>query len=557
MRTEFKVSGLALVAGVLLTLVSARADAQDGVDFSEDETWDFSDETAPVPSAEPSAPAAAPAAPVYPEPDMTSPVARFLQEGLRYYEAEDFESASIYFWRVVTDPDPSAEGLRPRATFELAKTLSRMELYQGALLFFDEIVAVGPMHPYFEATAPWVLVVARRLPGDMGMLRRVAAFADVFPDRIEEKYRDEMAFMLGQHFYNVGELEQALQYLGFVTEVSDYFPRARFLSAITHVRRYDAQPAIDDLIRLSEYVESYRGRDPEIRNFAQLARLSMARTFYSTGEYDKAIRHYRDVPQRSEHWLDALLESSWAYFQDDQFNRALGNLHSLNAPFFNDEYYPEAAVLQAVILFYNCRFPEVRAALEEFDYVYGPLREDLESLFTDLTSNRDFYDFLVETEARVERRFDPRLQQIVNAALEDRSIRNALAYIAQLDGEIGYMDEADRGWATSDLGDFIYQEILAAREFAIGDAGQLVRNRLQAILDDLRQKTREASAILVETDLAEANAISADLRAELFVGETDAAASDVHREQMFWTFEGEYWRDELGYYLYHIESACR
>ena len=64
MRTEFKVSGLALVAGVLLTLVSARAEAQDGFDFSEDETWDFSDETAPAPSATPSTPPPAPAAPV-------------------------------------------------------------------------------------------------------------------------------------------------------------------------------------------------------------------------------------------------------------------------------------------------------------------------------------------------------------------------------------------------------------------------------------------------------------------------------------------------------------
>jgi hypothetical protein len=283
----------------------------------------------------------------------------------------------------------------------------------------------------------------------------------------------------------------------------------------------------------------------------------MARTFYSTGEYDKAIRHYSDIPQRSEHWLDALLESSWAYFQVDRFNRALGNLHSLNAPFFNDEYYPEAAVLQAVILFYNCRFREVRLALEEFDYVYTPLREELELLFEDLSSNRDFYAFLIETEERVERRFDPRLQQIVNAALEDNSIRNALAYIGQLDTELAYMDAADRGWATSDLGDFVYQEILAGREFAIGDAGQLVRNRLQAILDDLRTKGREASAILVETDLAEANAISADLRGELFTGASDAADNEVHPEQMFWTFEGEYWRDELGYYLYHIESACR
>lgn len=564
----------------MFLLAPTGASAQDDFEFEDDDGWDFSDDDgfdfteeeweeegdeAVVDTFDGGDEAAGDgftfeeAAPPPPPPpvNMNTPVARFLQEGIAYYENDDWESASIFFWRVVNEPDPSADGLRPRATFELAKTLVKMQLLQGALLFFDEIIAQGPTHQYFEASAPWVLVIARRLPGDVEMLRRVAAFADVFPDRIEEKYRDEMAFMLGQHFYNVGELERALQYLDFVTDFSDYYPRALFLSAITHVRQYDAQPAVDDLIDLMTYVEQARGRDAEARALGEIARISMARTFYSTGEYDKALDYYTDIPQRSEHWLDALFESSWAYFQTDQYNRALGNLHSLNAPFFNDEYYPEAAILQAVIFFYNCRFQEVRLALEEFDYVYAPLREQLEGLFDELESNRDFYAFLTETEAQVERRFDPRLQQIVNAALSDNSIGNALAFIAELDDELEYMDTADPGWAQSDLGEFLAQEILASREFSISDAGQLVRNRLQAILDDLRSKQRDASAILVETDLAEANAISADLRAELFTGETDSVGETVHAEQMFWTFEGEYWRDELGYYFYHIESACR
>lgn len=560
---------VATLAAALTVLAAAPALAQDDAfDFSEDEGWDFSEDEVldfsdEAPPAEPEAPASAgfdtapEPLPPPPPPDMSAPVARFLQEGIAYYEGGDWESASIFFWRVVNEQDPSADGLRPRAQFELAKSLVKMQMLQGALLFFDQIIAYGPTHPYFEASAPWVLVVARRLPGDVEMLRRVSAFANVFPDRIEEKYRDEMAYMLGQHFYNVGELDLALRYLAFVTTVSEYYPRALFLSAITHVRKYEAQPAVDDLIALMTYIEQHRGRDAELRALAEIARISMARTFYSTGEYDKALDYYTDIPQRSEHWLDALFEASWAYFQTDQYNRALGNLHSLNSPFFNDQYYPEAAILQAVIFFYNCRFAEVRVALDEFDYVYQPLREQLEELFVELESNRDFHAFLTETEERVGRRFDPRLQQIVNAALSDNSIGNALAFIDALDRELELVEGADPGWANSELGAFLSQEILAAREFGIGDAGQLVRNRLQSILDDLRSKQRESSAILIETDLAEANAISADLRAELYRGAADTAGETVHPEQMFWTFEGEYWRDELGYYFYHIESACR
>ncbi|MFT6629005.1 MAG: hypothetical protein ACJA1R_002279 [Flavobacteriales bacterium] len=484
-----------------------------------------------------------------------APVARFLQEGLDYYAAGRYEDASIYFWSVLEESDVAAEDLAPRARFELAKTLTQLELLQGALIQYDEIIASGSAHPYFEASAPWVLTIARDLPGDVDMLRRVAAFRDVFPDRIEPKYVDEFAFQLGQHFYNVGELDQALQYLGFVTDVSEYYPRALYLRAVTHVRQYEAQPAVDALIELMRIGES--DKSEEVQRLAELARLSMARTFYSTGEYEKAADYYTSIPQSSVHWLDALFESSWAFFQLDRFNRSLGNLHSLNAPFFNDEYYPEAPILQAVIMFYNCRFADARAVLEEFDYTYGPLRDELEELLLQLETNADYYAFAEDADARLGRRFDPRLRLITSEALDDRSVTNSRAFIRELDRELERIEGADPGWARSSLGTFLLQETLAARELSIGQAGQIVRNRLTGLRDDLAAHQRSAEAILVEADLAEANALSPDLRAEMFRGREIVALPERHPEQMRWAFEGEYWRDELGYYFYQLDSVCQ
>ena len=37
----------------------------------------------------------------------------------------------------------------------------------------------------------------------------------------------------------------------------------------------------------------------------------------------------------------------------DNHEKALGNLHTLNSPFFKDEYVPEAGILEAVIFFAN------------------------------------------------------------------------------------------------------------------------------------------------------------------------------------------------------------
>jgi tetratricopeptide (TPR) repeat protein len=485
-----------------------------------------------------------------------TPVARYLQEGIQYYEREDYETASVFFYRVASEIDISADSLRPRGQFELAKTLVQMRIFQGALYWFDEIIAAGPTHPYFEASAPWLVVIARRVPGDVDMLRRVAAFADLFPDRIEEKYRDEMAYLLGQHYYNVGELEQSLRFLGFVTNVSTFYPKAVFLSGVTHVRLGDPSRAIDRFAELIALADRSRG-DEELRQLGELARISLARSLYSMGEFDDSIAEYGRIRQSSEYWLPALFESAWGYFQIDQFNRALGNLHSLNSPFFNDEYYPEAPLLQAVILFYNCRFAEVRAAIDEFNYVYPPLREQLEETMSTLATNADHYEFVVSLSEQTERRFDARLQQIVNATLSDRSVRNALESLDQLDREIDVVNTADPGWANSELAQYLRSELAGTRERTVGMAGELVRNRLTAIRDELRQKERDAAAILVETDLAEADAISADLAGELATGSAGQTVETATREEMSWEFEGEYWKDELGYYYYDIESQCR
>ena len=46
-------------------------------------------------------------------------------------------------------------------------------------------------------------------------------------------------------------------------------------------------------------------------------------------------------------------------------SRALGALHSLSAPYFADEFYPEGKILQSIIYYYNCQWDRVNTILDE------------------------------------------------------------------------------------------------------------------------------------------------------------------------------------------------
>ena len=486
-----------------------------------------------------------------------TPVARLMDEGLKRFAREDFGGAAASFWSVLQDPDISADAIRPRAQFEMGKTLMKLKMYEGATIFFEEIVRSGPVHPYFEATAPWMMLLSRRVPGDPAMLSRISAFGSLFPDRIDAKYRDEMAFLLGQNAFNQGELESALSYFALVSADSTFWARSLYYKGITHVRQFEAQPAVDAFKALLA-LDGKGAEAEEGKRLNEMAMLAMARTFYSTGEFEKSLRLFEGIPLGSSTWLDALFESSWAHFQLDQSNRALGNLHSLNSPFFSAQYYPEAPILQAVILFESCRYTGVRKTLDLFDDVYAPLLGQLEALAGERTSDLDFFGFYQAAESKLSSDFDPRLQQIKRAALSDRSVREAAAFVLQVDSERAALSKLPAEVLSGPFGQYLTGKLEAELGGAQANLGGLVRRRMERITSELRAKRREAEAIRVEADLSEASLLRAQ-KATGALGEVPDVVSETRPAwyQMAWPFEKEYWRDELGHYSYHIASKCR
>ena len=486
-----------------------------------------------------------------------TPVARLMDEGLKRFAREDFGGAAASFWSVLQDPDISADAIRPRAQFEMGKTLMKLKMYEGATIFFEEIVRSGPVHPYFEATAPWMMLLSRRVPGDPAMLSRISAFGSLFPDRIDAKYRDEMAFLLGQNAFNQGELESALSYFALVSADSTFWARSLYYKGITHVRQFEAQPAVDAFKALLA-LDGKGAEAEEGKRLNEMAMLAMARTFYSTGEFEKSLRLFEGIPLGRSTWLDALFESSWAHFQLDQSNRALGNLHSLNSPFFSAQYYPEAPILQAVILFESCRYTGVRKTLDLFDDVYAPLLGQLEALAGERTSDLDFFGFYQAAESKLSSDFDPRLQQITRAALSDRSVREAAAFVLQVDSERAALSKLPAEVLSGPFGQYLTGKLEAELGGAQANLGGLVRRRMERITSELRAKRREAEAIRVEADLSEASLLRAQ-KANGALGEVPDVVSETRPAwyQMAWPFEKEYWRDELGHYSYHIASKCR
>jgi hypothetical protein len=504
--------------------------------------------------------------------DESSQTFQFMSDAERFSEANDHFKASLLFYKVIQAEDDTALALRPKANYELARTLYQLGLPQSSLTRFDQILNDGSENEYFLPTLKWLVLISEDLPGDPDTLDRVFRNYKDFYQNVEASVQPDLALLLGQAAYQQGTTDEAIRFLSYVPPTHKQFLKAKFLEGVSHVRDYKAEPASKAFKEILSFVEQQPTLTPELLRYRELAIISMARVFYSVGSglytqkdrakainsWNTAIKYYSTFSRSSVHWLDSLFEASWTYYRAGDFNHALGLLHTLNSPFFNDRYYPEAMLLQAYIYYTNCHFDRVQDIVKEFRETYEPLQVKLDETLTNFLAPEDVYKFLLDIYAnRVA--FDPILKQVLNAALQDKAIARTLRYIRRIEKEADRIGAADPGWSQSDLAVNLIQELEYTKNNAQAAAGKIAKQRLERIKDEISNLIQKALAADVETTSRYAEMIPASAIPQEVLDAQQAdikAVIDSSDKHQYWAFDGEFWQDELGYYLYYIADRC-
>lgn len=477
-----------------------------------------------------------------------------LEEALRLYKSNDFLRASLVLYDVVKRNEVAVSPIEQKAEYTMGKTLYRLGLFQASLNFFDRVVQAGPEHRYYKATCKWLYYLSRKIAGDPGLLEKIANYR---PEDCPAEFRNELGFLLGQYHYKKGAVKTGLKFLTTVREGSRYFPKAKYLEGISHVRLEQPKPAVEAFKDLLRKTLTATLLTEDLKYFNQLAILSMARVFYSTGQFRQAVKYYDRIPLDSTLWLDALFEASWTFFRMNNHEKALGNLHTLSSPFFADEYVPEAPILKAVIFYSNCNYEKTRDTINDFRLTYEPLRDEIKGYIDSFADPTEFYDFLTKLQD-AGASMSPRVSQILNAAFQDKALKRINAYVRELDRELDLIRGSKSAWARSPLAELIIQETEVIKSLATHEAGRLAKQRLERVVRELNDLISQSLKIEFEVASAEKGILENRLRGAGFVNRPSkkGAVYATDYEHIYWPFTGEYWRDELGYYLYTIKSEC-
>jgi tetratricopeptide (TPR) repeat protein len=332
--------------------------------------------------------------------------------------------------------------------------------------------------------------------------------------------------------------------------------QSKFFEGISHVNAHRSQPAVDafrEVLRAIE--EGVEGVEDEDR-MADLAWLELARIYYSTRHYDSAIESWNHVDVDSEYWLDSLFEESWAYFLQQDYPRALGNIHTLNSPFFTNAWYPEAMILKSVIYFSNCRYDESEEVIAQFNDRYAALRPELERFLQQYQDDPSFFRFLRDVR-QGQGNLPNRLRPVVESAFGDRTLLRNIEYVTQLESEERRHNGMPAAFRNSSVGARIIQDISVAKSFAIENAGTLARGRYTRAVEELADLDNQGTAILIEILNARRGQLSQEMQEQqVSAADSQRRRVTVDEEHYLWPFNGEYWRDELGFYRQQITSRC-
>jgi tetratricopeptide (TPR) repeat protein len=500
------------------------------------------------------------------------------QRAKKLFEKEKWSDAATGMYQVVSGASGDDEGNKQLAQYYLAICLYRLKFYQASYSIFS-VIADNKFHLKFGETLLWLAKLATQLPEPADIIERVGKYSDEEVARFDNAQQQELYwtlnYMLGRYKYRNRQYEEAIRLFQKVDRRSEHYVQAQFFTGVSYVQKRQSVPAVKSFQRIEKALEEGVSGVEEEGRMRDLAYLSMARTYYSASvrlnaetnipkidgtKLSAAVKYWNQIDVTSEYWLDALFEESWAYFMAGDYTRALGNIHTIQSPYFPNSFYPEADILKAVIYFANCNYEAAMVVVARFNKHFGPIKTELEKIlnkYKGAKNDESFFKFLIKVREH-NANLDPLIEPIVSSAMSDRQLLRNIEYVRLLDEEKGRFKKSPSSFQDSGIGGQVRESLALAREMAVRQTGELAMSRYRRFVDEIHEHVRNGEKILIDITAAQRNLLDEKIKK----GQVSTTESKIYgivnpdQEHILWPFDGEYWRDELGFYRQVIMSTC-
>ncbi len=479
-----------------------------------------------------------------------------LTNALKLVHNGEYHEASMKLFQLSHSPRFLSK--RTQIKYILGLMLYQMDLNQTSAFQFINVIRKG-QSKYLKQSLEKLSLAADKL-GDDSLLNY--AISKVKVSEFPKVHRDMLYYRIGEFQMRNDQIKKAAHSFGLVSDSSSFYNKSKYSQALAYSELNQIEKAVNAFDELIEHQGS-----TDITNANRVVGImGKARAFYQDKNWEQAIENYRKIPRDTEFWHDTLFESSWAMLRSGKFRSALSNFQSLHSTFYENFYLPESLLLRAIVYLYICKYVEMRKVMDLFNKIYKPVYSDINN-YLNVNSDpskyfNDIVSILVDYNNFGENIDHNKYKlpfQAVRRILKEGDFRRSYNYIKELLREKNRVQSMPSRWKESSMGRYANKVITTRIIKARKRAGQQVRDHMLAIKAELRDFFEQEGFIRFEMGNSERENIRKKISGKLLPKQiNDEQTRDFYIQDGFeyWSFNGEYWLDELGNYHYIGTHSC-
>ncbi len=366
-------------------------------------------------------------------------------------------------------------------------------------------------------------------------------------------------YILAKKLLRKRKLNEAITILkGGISSTHSMRPFASMLEGTIYAIKKDHYNSIESFKNCLKHSDNFLNSVDSPQRRRQLivnkeyCQAGIARAYYGVKKYAEAEQAYLDIDKSSIIWPEILYEEAWNSFYKGDYNRTLGKLVTYNAPILKYIFNPEIEVLKALTFYKMCLYDDASKVVEQYYQEYESDTKKLNAVLRRKSSDLTYFYRVISSHMRGERSEIKIVNRLLESILRDPAFLNLYESYKNGKDEI-YRIKSVRNSRLRKVLATNLKDSLRLQQRLIGSYVKRIFKIAGAHLD---KSFSGMSYIKLEIlgkqkDLIYSGANGKDEK------RGDISYLQRTQKQYFWNFNGEFWADELGDYVFALRSECR
>ncbi|TNF25043.1 MAG: hypothetical protein EP319_17095 [Deltaproteobacteria bacterium] len=382
---------------------------------------------------------------------------------------------------------------------------------------------------------------------------------EVMPSKFLARSNSPMIkYILAKKLFRTGDYNKVLDTLNAAIPANHPAkPYALLLegSSFSILKKYKS--AISSFKACVDKSESEMGRQSDKNRKQQLSInrdyciVGVSRSQFANGEYEEANLSYLDLQKASHIWPEILFEEAWNSFYLRDYNRTLGKLVTYKAPVLHYIFNPEVEILRALTYMELCLWEDTKKVVDTFYAKYQNSHEEVLKFLKKHGKDYKYFYLMAKSYKNGKKPGNELLKNMVDFATKDPAFLELYENFHSGRNELEFVKKMRNKNFARILNINLKESMLLHRNLI----GAYVRKSLHMMARQVDKTMQDMSYIKLE--------VIRYKKRELYqLANNDRSRGDIKNlqrtdKQYFWDFNGEFWADELGDYVFTLKSECR